>query len=162
MVKSSEPSKISWEEDFSSEDEKRISSRILATITSGLVIPIEGQHRLYFFIPTPAPYQEAESNFAFALEAAGVKSFERRVLMLPRGGRCFAVLGDDSFLALLPLAFHLGPPELTFIAANCRFSLQTQEEEILNFILAILENGAPDPKNVSGMHFDSGDLVEVF
>ena len=70
---------------------------------------------------------------------------------------------EALFKALLPAAFRMGPPEITLFAANCRFDLHGDENAFAGFLLAVLkDNATAQTGEVAGMHFDSGDLVEVF
>jgi hypothetical protein len=162
MVTGPELPQISWEEDFSREDERRVSGQIVATITSKLTPPAAGCSRLYFFVPTPAPYTKAEAKLLLALDAEGITAKELRVLTLPHGGRCYVVSDENHFRTLLPHAFHLGPPELTFVVANCRFDISSAEEDIVNLVLAALRSTPSATQDIVGMHFDSGSLVELF
>lgn len=147
---------ISWEEDFGPADDGRVSELILATLTSRLRSPV-GRTRLYFVLFTPTPYSDAEQRF---LTAAGG---DLRVLSLPHRGRCYAFRDTAAFRASLPLAFRLGPPEITLVGANCGFDLGAPEDEITRLVLTAL--GQPPAEtmgDLAGLHFDSGDLVEAF
>lgn len=162
MVTGAELPRISWEEDFGAKDVRRVSDLIVATITAGLASPAVGRKRLFFVVPTPTPYAKAEAKF-LAASTAGTPAREFRVVTLPHGGTCYAASAEERFRALLPHAFRMGPPELTVIAVNCVFDLTAPEDEIAKFVLAALGD-APSTatRDVAGMHFDSGDLVEVF
>lgn len=154
---------ISWEENFGPEDEIRVSSVIVETITRALAAPAERRQRLFFIVPTPTPYAKAESALLAAAVAAGMAAKDLRVLALPHGGRCYAVSGEAGLRMLVPHAFRLGPPELTFIAANCGFDLGAPEADIARFVLdALRSEPSAAKRDLAGLHFDSGDLVESF
>ncbi|WDE00629.1 hypothetical protein [Thalassomonas actiniarum] len=154
---------INWEEDFTLCDERRVSEQIMTTITSTLAPLPQGDSRLFFFVPTPAPYSAAQDKLLLALEAGGVTEKKRRVLSLPHGGRCYVLSSESGFLTLLAHAFHLGPPELTFIGANCHFNIGGDDgEDMVNFVLAALKQAPQSRQDIVGLHFDSGTLVELF
>ena len=153
---------ITWEEDFGPEDVRRVSYMIVATITAALASPTAEQERMFFVVPTPTPYAKAEAELLSAFGAERTAAGELRVVTLPRGGRCYVTSGESRFRALLPHSFRLGPPELTFIAANCGFDLSAAEGDIVKFVLGVLGDVPCATNDVAGMHFDSGDLVELF
>lgn len=153
---------ISWEENFGPEDMHRVSDIIVETITNVLTVPTDGRKRLFFVVPTPPPYVKAEVELLAAANASDAAK-ALRVVKLTHKGRCYAISSEKQFRALIPHAFHLGPPELTFIAANCGFDLAATESEIANFVLNVLEDVSfVATGDLVGMHFDSGDLVELF
>ncbi|WP_281556712.1 hypothetical protein [Thalassomonas sp. RHCl1] len=117
---------------------------------------------MFFFIPTPAPYSAAENKLLLALEAGGVTEKKRRILSLPHSGKCYVFSSESGFLTLLAHAFHLGPPELTFIGANCHFNIGDDGESMVNFVLAALKQASQSRQDIVGLHFDSGTLVELF
>lgn len=163
MVTRAELPCISWEEDLGPDDIRRVSDLILATITDALALPADGSNRLFFVVPTPIPYVRAEAELLAAAATPGTEARELRVVTLPQGGKCYVIPGEERFRALLPYIFRLGPPELTFIAANCKFDLTAAENEIINFVYAVLGDALSNSTcDVTGMHFDSGDLVELF
>jgi len=163
MVNGMELSRISWEENFGPEESRRTADLIVAAITSSLAPPAAGYKRLFFVVPTPTPYAKAEEALFAAASAAGMAERDLRLVPMPSGGKCYAISGESQFRMLIPNVFHLGPPELTFIAANCEFDLAVTQEEIANFVLRALRGASPTKTNdLVGMHFDSGDLVEMF
>lgn len=161
MVNKAELPAITWEENFGPEEDRRVSDLIVSTITAQLASPLAEREWLFFIVPTPSPYEKAEVNLLSALGATVSKDL--RVVTLPRGGRCYMTTGEERFGVLLPHIFHMGPPELTLIAANCGFDLTATEDEIAKFVLTALKGvSSATPRDVVGMHFDSGDLVELF
>jgi hypothetical protein len=162
MVNKTDLPIITWEEDFEPEDERRVSGLIVTTITAALALPADGYERLFFVVPTPTPYAKAEAEMLSAFDTKRVVAKELRIVALPRGGRCYVTSGDMRFRRLLPHAFRLGPPELTFIAANCEFDLTAAQSDIVPFVLKALAKMPSAASDVAGMHFDSGDLVEMF
>ncbi|MDD1620691.1 MAG: hypothetical protein LUQ11_04365 [Methylococcaceae bacterium] len=162
MVSGAELPRISWEENFGPEEINRIADLIVATITGSLAPPAGGRQRLFFVVPTPTPYAKAEKELFAAAGEAGMEK-DLRWVNLPNGGRCYAISGESQFRRLIPSTFRLGPPELTFIAANCEFDLATTAGEITDFVLSALRAESRAAMNdFVGMHFDSGDLVEMF
>jgi hypothetical protein len=153
---------ITWEEDFGPEDERRVSGLIVATITAGLALPADGCERLFFVVPTPTPYTKAEAEMLSAFGEKRGAAEKLRIVALPRAGRCYVTSGEMRFRELLPHAFRLGPPELTFIAANCEFDHKAAQSDIVTFVLEALAKTPSSTNDVAGMHFDSGDLVELF
>lgn len=132
-------------------------------LTAELTVPAQGQERWFFVVPTPVPYDKAEAEFLEAVQDTGESPAGFFVLLLPRGGKCYATRDLVRFQALLPRAFDLGPPELTFVAANCPFDQTATEHALAGFVISVLDASlSPRPGQISGMHFDSGDLVEVF
>jgi len=162
MVKKPALPDIAWEENFQPEDEARVADHILRVLLARLPPPPPQATRLFFFIPTPTPYADAETRFLAASQTGTMAGRQPRTVTLPRGGKCYVVAGADSFRKLLPHAFHLGPPELTFIAADCPFDLDAGEAQMAGFVLAALTHRATAGQHRVGMHFDSGDLVELF
>jgi hypothetical protein len=161
MVNKADLPVIAWEESFGPTDERLVAGQIVAAITAPLLSPSVGRRRLFFVIPTPTPYANAERDLLSAIGAEGAQ--ELRVLRLPHEGRCYAIDNEEQFCAWLPRFFRLGPPELTFIAANCELDLTASEDSIARFVMAALDSGASQVRrDVVGMHFDSGDLVELF
>lgn len=163
MVNKPDMPRISWEEGFGPQDEARVSDEIVAALTRGLPGKQPGRGRLHFIVPTPAPYDSAEAAFLAAAADEGATPREFRVIALPRNGKCYAFGTDSLFKALLSHAFSMGPPELTFIAADCGFDLHASQDAIAEFVLAILQDRSTVPaEDFTGLHFDSGDLVEAF
>ena len=163
MVTKAEGPRISWEEDIGPEEAARLSEEIVALITQRLPEPEPGRARLYFVVPTPAPYDSAEADYLAAVTAAGGRPESFRVVTLPRGGKAYLFGAQELFKALLPQAFRLGPPELTLVAANCWFDLHGADSDVATFLLAYLKHDSRElTGEVAGLHFDSGDLVEVF
>lgn len=152
---------ITWEEDFGPDDASAMSAVITATITARLKPPASGRERLFFVVPTPRPYAKAEAALLAEFGTGGADAGDLRVVTLPRGGRCYVTADERQFRALLPLAFGLGPPELTLLVANCAFDLTAPEVDIVAFVLATLGDVPSVSRDVAGMHFDSGDLVEL-
>lgn len=163
MVNKADLPRISWEEDFGPQEADRVSGEIVAAISGNLPTPAAGFERLYFIVPTPAPYTRAEAEFLAAAAKEGSTPQNVRVVALSHGGKCYVFGTEGLFKALLPNAFRMGPPELTLIAANCSLDLASSESDIAGFVLAALKD---DPAglagDMAGIHFDSGDLVEVF
>ncbi len=166
MVADEEHPEISWIENSSLEDERRFSDQLVSIISSALPSLAEDRVRLFFLIPTPAPHPDAEARMINEINYPTEGTGDVRLIMLPRGGRCYVVSAEDRLRALVPLAFRLGPPELTFLASNCTFDQHALESEITDFVLNALIAERPqrlaNPRLVAGLHFDSGDLVEVF
>lgn len=164
--KSYRSTNISWEEDFNPDDDHRVSTLITHTITAGLNQLTEGHKRLYFIVPTPAPYPVAEQEMLRDINVDRDKKTEIdsifRVAKLINGATCYITSGENNFCRVIPLAFRLGPPELTLIAANCGFSIDSTIKEISEFVLAALNADLSSGFNFNGMHFDSGDLIEKF
>jgi hypothetical protein len=161
MVSKSDLPVIVWDEGFGPADERRVTELIMATMNASLLPQPSGRNRLFFVVPTPAPYANAEANLFAAIGADAAQ--ELRVLPLPRGGKCYVTSSEERLRALLPHAFQLGPPELTLIAANCDLSLAAPEGKMTDFVLGVLKRlPSTVQRDVVGMHFDSGDLVELF
>lgn len=153
---------ITWEENFNLDDARRVSDLIVATLTEKLASKETGHSRLFFFIPTPTPYQKAEAKLFNAFRVKDDSGCDLRVLALPQNGRCYVTSSAQCFKELIPHAFQLGPAELTFVATNCKSTLSEQEDNLVNFVLTVLEGTKSTTQEFAGMHFDSGDLVEVF
>ena len=64
----------------------------------------------------------------------------------------------------MPQAFHLGPPELTVLAFPSTLICLENETELARYISAQLarRDTEPAPCEIVGLHFDSGDLLEIF
>jgi hypothetical protein len=150
--------KICWEENLGPDEMRRVSDGIVCGLTSRLALPME-RNRLFFVIPTPSPYAKAEAEMLSALATACTL----RLVRLPKGGRCYVVSDESGFRLLIPLAFRLGPPELTLFAANCDFGAAAEEEQIASFVLNVLRDSSSlAGQDVAGFHFDSGDLLSAF
>lgn len=157
---------ISLEENFTAADEHRVSALIVQTITADLTQVTERENRLYFIVPTPTPYRVAEEEM---LREIGVYSKNKtaadgfmRVTRLRNGATCYVISGTSIFLKVIPLAFRLGPPEVTFFAANCPFGIGVALDELSDYVLAALKADRSSGCEFIGMHFDSGDLMDTF
>lgn len=153
---------ISWGEDMGPEDIHRVTDSIVSAITDSFKAPTAGYHRLYFVVPTPVPYAKAEAKLFSAFYASKKMTGELRAVALPRKGKCYVISGEKCFRKLLPLVFDLGPPELTFIAANCTFDICAEEDVIVRFVFRTVKGEFPADCDIKGLHFDSGDLIESF
>ncbi len=164
MVKKIKNPSISWEEDFGPQEESSTSKLILNTMLTQLAAVSLTCTRLYFFIPVPTPYARAEADFIASFNTSYRKETNLRVTELPNNGRCYITSSEELFLELIPQAFNLGPAELTFIIANCQFDLNTEDATIANYLSEALQNqpNCKQTRDLSGIHFDSGDLVELF
>lgn len=157
-------SRMSWAEDLSAIQEQALAHAILDLVRHRQVAALPEAANCYFFIPNPAPWENAEAAMFAALPEGLAQQV--RSIQLQAGGKCYAVLGDVDCLAFMPHAFHLGPPELTMLAADSKLvSFESKSEsELAHFITLQLARCAPvpGPRLVVGLHFDSGDLLEVF
>jgi hypothetical protein len=160
-VPESVPGAISWPEAAGPAEAARLAGEIIAGLTRPLRTPGPGQRRTYVVIPNPVPYGRAQAAFLASLAGEPGAPAGVRALDLPGGGRAYAVDGETLLLRLIPEAFSLGPPELTFIAANLPDAPETAGEAAL--VAEILRNRSDLASgDLAGMHFDSGDLVERF
>ena len=154
---------ICWDEGLGQDEELLIAERIMAELMLPLSKQYPDSHTLFFIVPTPTPYKAADAAFVAAATTAGASPRTFRELIFRGGGRFYATAEESMFKALLPPAFHLGPAELTLIAAHCRFDFLAPTNEIADYVLAVLQDRATARRrDFVGMHFDSGDLVEIF
>ena len=154
---------ISWDESMNLAQVQEQVDATMTRLISRIEKPADGENRLYFVIPTPVPYEVSEAKFLSTLNKGHSFMNQVKTLQLSPNGKCYAVSEADRFRALLPLAFQLGPPEITMLAANCEFDLSTPETKIGAFVLSALKSNIPQPLGkIAGLHFDSGDLVRVF
>ena len=154
---------ISWDENMNLTQVQEQVDATMVRLTSRIEKPMDGEHRLYFMIPTPAPYEVSEAKFLSTLNEGYSLPNQVKALLLSSNGKCYAVSEADRFRDLLPLAFQLGPPEITMLAANCKFDLSAPETEIGAFVLSALKSNISQPLGkIAGLHFDSGDLMRVF
>jgi len=155
------PGAISWPEKADPAEEARLAGEIVAGLMHPLRSAGPGQRRTYVVVPNPVPYARAQAAFLASLASEPVAPAGVRVLDLPEGGRAYAVDDQALLRRLIPEAFRLGPPELTFIAANLPSAPDAAGEAAL--IAPILRDQSDlAPGDIAGMHFDSGDLVERF
>lgn len=155
-------STICWGEGLAAKQEQALAHAILDLVRHSQVAEQPLLANCYFFIPNPAPWGNAEAAMFAALPASLAQQV--RSIQLPHGGKCYAVLGDVDCLAFMPHAFHLGPPELTMLAVDGKLISLENENELARFITLQLARRGPvlGPRAVVGLHFDSGDLLEVF
>ncbi len=153
---------ICWDEGLSAKQEQALGQVILDLVRHKQVAALPAITNYYVFIPNPVPYDSAEAAM-FAALPAGLAQQVRRI-RLPQAGKCYGVVGDAACLALMPHAFHLGPPELTLLALPCGLTSLENEIELARYITAQLarRDTDPAPREIVGLHFDSGDLLEVF
>lgn len=153
---------ISWDENLNSQEVINIANLITDTLTAALPSATEGQSQLFFTIPTPTPYSAAEQQLLATKDIQEISNSHFRIIDLPNNGKCYVLNGRGEFCRFIPHAFQLGPPELTFLAANCAFGLMSNETMISDFVVSNLKKESHLLSECTGMHFDSGDLVEVF
>lgn len=157
---------IFWDEGLSAKEELALGQAILHVVrqyqVAALLTSINTNSNYYVFIPNPVPYDSAEAAMLAALPADLAQQV--RCISLPRAGKCYGVMGDEACLALMPQAFHLGPPELTVLAFPSTLICLENEIELARYISAQLarRDTEPAPREVVGLHFDSGDLLEIF
>jgi hypothetical protein len=153
---------ICWDEGLSPEQEQALAHAVLRLIQQRQGLAQFPAGNGYFFIPNPAPYAQAETTMLAALPNGLAQQV--RVISLPRGGKCYGVAGDDACLGFMPHAFHLGPPELTILALDYGSIALANDGELERFVAQQLAQREPvaQPCAVVGLHFDSGDLVDVF
>ncbi|MDH5328159.1 MAG: hypothetical protein OEY58_22155 [Gammaproteobacteria bacterium] len=159
MVVSSNIPTISWEENFSYDDERRVATLILEALRSARGERISDEPMLFFFIPTPLAYDKAELEMVEGYHKATGEQL--RHIAFPRG-KAYVVASPDQFLQLVPLTFKLGPPELTFILSQCGLDLSSSEQSLSDHIVDALAKDSSADGCYAGLHFDSGDLVELF
>lgn len=157
-----ELARISWKEAMEPEEVRRVSDSIASSIIATLTTPTAGSHRLFFIVPTPIPYKKAEEELFSAFDDRKKATGKLRAVSLPQKGKCYVVSGKRCFRMLLPYVFSLGPPELTFIAANCPFDFYAEESVIAKVVVEMLMDEPNADLEYKGFHFDSGDLVESF
>lgn len=163
MVTDEDLAQLSWEEAFTPIEAAQKAKEIIAALTRRLTSSGPEHHRLYFAVPNPTPYAAAEAEFAKAMINEGASPENSRILTLPGGGKCYAFADASLFTKVLPDAFRLGPPELTLIAMNSDLHLGATEDALVELVLKVLgSRTTAQTGSAVGMHFDSGDLMQVF
>jgi hypothetical protein len=157
---------ISWPEAGSESEMARVRDEIIATLT--LYLEPAGQcQRVYALVATPMLSPPAESRLLSAVQAEAAFGDPLRRVELPGGGRCYVCATQQTFASLLLPAFQFGPPEITLIGANCPHPGDAPNL-LSRFLMAQLQRSSDPERSVAvlrdsvGMHFDSGDLVEIF
>jgi hypothetical protein len=161
--------RISWPEVVSAPEVARVQAEIITELKRHLK-PVPEDQRVYALVFTPTLTPQAEARFLSAAQADRPTPQDPvRIVDLPRRGRCYSCTTEEVFAALLPLAFQFGPPEVTLIAANLVGHSRGDLHSLSSFLRAQLRKEACDPESGNGtardsvgMHFDSGDLVEMF
>lgn len=153
---------IFWDDGLSAKQELALGQAILQVVRQNQVAALLTSTNYYVFIPNPVPYDSAEAVMFAALPADLAQQV--RCISLPHAGKCYGVMGDAACLALMPHAFHLGPPELTVLAFPSTLICLENEIELARYISAQLarRDTEPAPREIVGLHFDSGDLLEIF
>ena len=150
---------VSWPESADLAAEQRVVGQICTLLAAGLPPLAPGQARLLFALPTPAPYDAAHAALLAGLPAGmQIKSLTWRL-----HGRCYLAEGLTVWRELVPLMFHLGPPELTLLAVQGACGIDAPTATLLQAMQSILAGQpCPDVAAHAGLHFDSGDLRERF
>ncbi len=161
---------IFWDEGLSAKEELALAQAILHVVRQNQVAALLASSNTssntntnyYVFIPNPVPYDSAEAVMFTALPFDLAQQV--RSIGLPHAGKCYGVMGDTACLALMPHAFHLGPPELTVLAFPSTLICLENEIELARHISAQLARRDTEaaPREIVGLHFDSGDLLEIF
>lgn len=153
---------IEWPEAPDPSVDSDLSATVLQLLTNAIGSPGSGETRLFFLVPSPPPAVAAEQKLLGVFGDEVLAEQQVRVVVLDNKARCYVVAESACFLRMLPIAARLGPPELTVIAVRCPVELLSFDNRLATLVTQALKGAERMQYAMAGMHFDSGDLVELF